>query len=304
MIDLSRIVVGNAAGTVKTMEDVLTMCRSGAANRITVGSITMEPRDGNAGEVYYYDERTRTSINALGIPGIGLERYGEALTYMVSAAHNNGKELWVSVAGFSPNDFSQLTLSCISCGVDGIELNLGCPNIHDKGERKPIFSYSPDLTANVLGVLWGPWSTRKLGIKISPVPDDTLPDLARVIVESGIVTEIVAVNTLPNQTMEKEDGSQALNFIPPGGSEKIHVGGLAGAPLFPEMLRVVRKLRELLPSQIRVIAVGGIFSGADALEPLQLGAAGFECATAYLTHGTPNPRVFSDIVGELAELAG
>lgn len=144
---------------------------------------------------------------------------------------------------------------------------------------------------------------RKVGVKISPVPDTTLPLLVAAIVGSGVVDEVVAVNTIPDQQLKKSDGSPALSYLPPGGKEKLHTGGLAGEPLRKEGLRVVRQLWELLPPDIQRIGCGGIFSGAHLALYLNADVDGIECATAYLGHGKPNPRIFSDILQEYTNIS-
>lgn len=52
----------NAAGTCKTLEDVKKLSRSATA-AVMVGSITMEPRDGNAGDIYWSEKMF--SLNSL-----------------------------------------------------------------------------------------------------------------------------------------------------------------------------------------------------------------------------------------------
>jgi len=49
-------------------------------------------------------------------------------------------------------------------------------------------------------------------------------------------------------------------------------GGLSGAPLKPRADAVLSALRELLPGNIAMIGVGGITTGQDAVDKLELGA--------------------------------
>jgi dihydroorotate dehydrogenase len=68
--ELEKISLGNAAGTIKTLEQVMEACRSAMTN-ITVGSITLEQRHGNQGDTYYYHPQEQWSLNALGLPNPG-----------------------------------------------------------------------------------------------------------------------------------------------------------------------------------------------------------------------------------------
>ncbi len=56
----------NGAGTIKKVEDVKEIARCEAAGAILVGSITMEERTGNAGNVLWIGPAG--SLNSLGIP--------------------------------------------------------------------------------------------------------------------------------------------------------------------------------------------------------------------------------------------
>jgi dihydroorotate dehydrogenase len=50
------------------------------------------------------------------------------------------------------------------------------------------------------------------------------------------------------------------------------VGGLSGKPLFPQVLEAITQLRALLPKEIGIIGVGGVFSASDAKALLAAGA--------------------------------
>ena len=61
----------NAAGWIKTPEAVQEMARS-AVTDITIGSFTIEPREGNPGNNFWYDPASGTSLNSMGLPNQGL----------------------------------------------------------------------------------------------------------------------------------------------------------------------------------------------------------------------------------------
>src|SRR3989344_3127833 len=110
----------NAAGTCKLLEDVQRLSRS-ATSAIMVGSITKEERTGNEGDVYWAD--SIHSINSLGLPNRGAAYYAAHLPSMVRVAHDEGKPLFVSVAGFSPEEYAHLTEVALKGGADLVELN-------------------------------------------------------------------------------------------------------------------------------------------------------------------------------------
>ncbi len=295
---MSSIFIGNAAGTVKTPTEFKELLRS-AATAVTIGSITMDPRPGNSGETYYHHGPERWSLNSLGMPNQGAEKLADWLPELRDLASEARAELRVSVAGFNPQEYAELADICLRGGADDVELNLGCPNVWGSdGKQKPIPSYQPELVAEILARVRKVTPEKSnVSVKISPVEEfHKLCLLAKCISQSGIVSRVVAVNTLPNQDREREKGGPALSFN--GGNR---LGGLSGRPLKRHGIRVVTVLRGTLPSHVKIIGVGGIFDGRDVLDYLEAGASGVMLGTAFLEYGT---RIFSNVLQEFAELPG
>ncbi len=300
-----KFTLGNAAGTVSwpagttnlRLEEMERLARS-VVTHITIGPMTVLPREGNSGETYYYHPRSRWSLNSRGLPSLGMKTFVEVIRTCAAIVRGYGKQLRVTVAGFEPDEYAFLAETAFKAGADAAELNLGCPNVWgEDGTQKPIPSYHPPLVREILrrtAIQLGPG--RRVDVKISPVPNAVLNLLATEFdnAPQHIVENVVAVNTLPNRDLPREDGRHALNHS--GGN---HLGGLAGAPLKEEALRVAKQLRAMLTPSIGVIGVGGIFTGRDALELLKAGVCGLQVGTAFLEAG---PRVFSHIVEELSDL--
>ncbi|MEK7090702.1 MAG: tRNA-dihydrouridine synthase [Patescibacteria group bacterium] len=284
--------VMNAAGTCKLLEDVKELSRSASA-AIMVGSITVEPRIGNTGDVYWAGPMF--SFNSLGLPNRGAPYYGEAIPEMVSIAHGKGKPLFVSVAGFSPEEYSDLAGLAFDGGADFVELNLGCPNVWQGSIQKRIACFDPALVAEVLRrVEERVGAETKVSVKISPFSDPfALAEVAQVIGASKLPKAVTAVNTFPNAFSY----NGAKPRITPGDG----LAGLAGPALKPIGLGQIRQLQRLLPGHIQIIGVGGITHGQDIREYLASGAVATQVATAYLER---QEHVFSSLLGEFLETAG
>lgn len=293
--------IGPAAGMVRTLADVKKVAES-AATEITVGTISEEVRTGNKpaegpnGRVYYFDQESRASVNALGIPDhIGADGYGALLSEMVDIAHAAGKRLRVSVGSFKDdNELGRLAAMCYRMGADEVEYNAGCPNIKDAGVPKQIPSYEPILLRNQLAAIKS-YAVGAIAVKLSPIDDYLIPVVARILNESIIVRRVVAVNTIPDYVMRLPDGTPALNYYG-GDGKRYHVGGLAGTPLKKEALRVIWALNKYLDPSITITAAGGIFTGEDAAEYQAIGVNGYHIGTAYYEYG---PRIFVDIAAGL-----
>ncbi len=74
--------------------------------------------------------------------------------------------------------------------------------------------------------------------------------------------------------------------------DKIGAGGLSGAPVRNRSTEVVKYLKAGLPQQTAIIAVGGIFTGVDALEKLNAGADLIQVYTGFVYEG---PSIVNNI---------
>lgn len=101
---------------------------------------------------------------------------------------------------------------------------------------------------------------------------DDVIDLALEIQLDGIVAS--------NTTISRE-GLQT----PAATIEKIGAGGLSGKPVKEKSTEIVKYLHEKTGGQVTVIASGGIFTGADAREKLDAGAALVQVWTGFIYEG-------------------
>lgn len=278
--------VMNGAGPIKLPEHVLEIAKSDAS-AIVLGSITVDERVGNQGRTYYADARNRFTLNSRGLPNPGLSYYEKTLPDMVQIAHDHGKPLLVSAAGFSPDEYARIAEIIIASGADGQELNLGCPNVWGKdGKQKRIASFDEDLTGEVLmrvedTVGKGAWTS----VKVSPFSDPLqLQAIASIISKSELVNAVTAINTFPNAFCFNNENVSAID---PGGG----FSGMAGEALKPVGLGQVKQLREVLPDAIAVIGVGGISNKQDLEDYLRVGAGAVQITSAYINFG---PSVFQN----------
>jgi dihydroorotate dehydrogenase (fumarate) len=297
--------VMNAAGTCKTARDVDAFARSAVA-AIVVGSITLRPRSGNAGNVYW--SGPAYSLNALGLPNRGLDYYAEHLPRMVASAHAAGKPLIVSVAGFDVQEYRRIAEVVAPTGVDLVEVNLACPNVWDGGAQKRIACFDPGQTAAVCTAVGDALLARSpsdsgqavpYGVKISPFSDPAaLTELAAALGERAGQPAgprfVTAVNTFPNAYVVDADHRPVID---------VELAGLSGPALKPVGLGQVRQLRRLLPATVDVVGVGGVSAGRDVAEYLRAGAVAVQAATAFWNRGE-DPSVFGSILSGWIDQAG
>lgn len=297
VLRLDHPIMNGAGWGCKTLEEVQLLAAT-PVSAIVVGSITMEPRSGNPGNVYWADPMGRFSLNSLGLPNRGWPYYEELLQRMRLVAHDAKKPLVVSIACFSPEEYATLAGLVANQDVDMIELNLGCPNVWGQDGQKPIASYEPRIVENILALVREEIRRSRfpqitVAAKISPLPPSILNEVAAVIAETGIVDVVTATNTLPNGFM----WNGAKPAIEAGGG----LAGIAGASLKPLAMGVVKQLCDLLPDRIDIIAVGGIECGQDALDYLRIGPK-VKAVQVVTAHANQGPKVFNRILTEFVGL--
>lgn len=279
----------NAGGTCKTLEDVLKFVRS-SVSAVVVGSITLDPRPGNDGTVYYIGPGW--SLNSLGMPNKGRDYYVRQLKTMVAAAHNAEKVFILNTAGFTVQDYAALTQIAVEAGVDCVELNFGCPNVKDKGVLHRIASFDPSFMKAVLTAVFDVAGSVGVSVKLSPYSDPLfLVSVAQLLSEFDLCY-VATSNTFPN--------AFALN---PNGKSEITPGlaGLSGAALKPIALGQVLQFRQKLPARIAVVGVGGVETGRDVLDYLTVGATAVQASTKFW-NANENPGVYGDILSSYTEL--
>jgi dihydroorotate dehydrogenase len=291
-MDWSSFSIGNAAGFIKGLGQQFDEMLRSAATDITVGSITVEPREGNLGlgNTYYYADGI--SVNALGLPNPGLLATEDIASVMASQARTYNKNLRWSVAGFTPDEYIRLALYLSPFGC--IELNLGCPNVWGKDGQKPIASLKPDLIHEIIWKV-GQAIPGKVRVKLSPYSDPMLLlEVADVLKKyPQFIQAVVTCNTLPNGVAMK-GGRRALDT--PGG-----YGGVAGDALhFFALGQVSQFVNALEGSGISVIGVGGVDSGERILAMREMGAVGVQSGTSF---GERGGKLFSQMWQEATSLA-
>lgn len=236
-------------------------------------TITPEPRTGN--EPVRIWETPAGMINSIGLPNKGLEGF---LAEDLPQLSELPVPLIVSVMATNHEDFSRLVAAVEAREeVAAIELNVSCPNVHSG----LIVGEQPAETEALLEVL-RPLTEKPLIVKLTP--NVAAPEGVAVAAESGGADAVSLINTLKASAVDPVTGGPAL---------AAGFGGLSGPAVRPIALQQLRAVTAV--TEIPVIGMGGISSGADAAEFLALGAA----LVAVGTESFRDPRAGSRIANEL-----
>lgn len=220
-------------------------------------------------------------INSVGLQGPGLPRW---LAEELPVLADTGARVVVSIWGRTLDEFAAASDLLAAAdrqameAVVAVEVNVSCPNLEDRGR---MFSHSAAMANAALD------ATASCGLprwaKLSATGD--LVDIAAAAVEGGAAA-LTLVNTLLGMVIDTEARKPLLGA---GG------GGVSGRAIGPVAVRAVYDVYAALP-EVPIIGVGGIASGADAVEMLMAGASAVQVGTATFA----DPRAPAKVLRELA----
>ncbi|MEM1967039.1 MAG: dihydroorotate dehydrogenase 2 [Nitrososphaerota archaeon] len=264
--------IGLAAGFDKTGACVAELASLGFGY-IVAGSVTLRPRSGNR-KPRIVRRRGEALVNAMGLPNPGVEAFS---TNLVGTAPSAGVPVVASIAGSNPEEI----LRCyerLRGVVSAVEVNLSSPSLED---AQRIWS-EPEFKILVDWLDSSKWCP--LALKIPPLAREDLRKLVLRAVEvwaDNGMDCITAVNTLPVKEERLSTG----------------FGGLSGRPLNPYMVETLKEVRRIVDGGCAINAVGGIFTGDDAIRAFRLGASTVQIYTALAYRG---PLAARKIVTEMS----
>ncbi len=230
-------------------------------------------------------------LNSIGLQGPGIDAF---VDHDLPWLRSVGARVLVSVAGETPEEFGLVTRvlrnSAAFEAVIGVEVNISCPNVANRGL---VFACDPESTAAVLT------EVRKelpphvpVFAKLSPDVTDVVA-IAMAAVGAG-ANGLTAINTTLGMAID----TQRLRPVLAGVT-----GGLSGPAVLPIAVRAVWQVYAamragVLPS-VPIIGVGGIRGGSDALQLLAAGASAVQVGTATFNDPSAALRVRDELAFEL-----
>ena len=252
---------------------------------VEVGTVTPKGQSGNPKPRLFRLPEHDAIINRMGFNNKGVAHMVSRIRqhrYKGVLGVNIGKNLTTSVEGAAAD-----YLTCLEHVIpyaDYITANISSPNT--PGLRTLQFGDS-------LAELISPLVDAKqryasehgkhvpLAVKIAPdMSDDEIKMVADTLVAQK-VDGIIATNTTLSRTAVQ------------GHRHAEEAGGLSGAPVKDASTHVVRVLTEHLQGALPVIGVGGIGSGADAVEKLQAGASLVQIYSGFIYRG---PELVREVI--------
>jgi dihydroorotate dehydrogenase (NAD+) catalytic subunit len=263
--------VMTASGTFGYGEEYAEFVDLNMLGAVVVKGISLKPMEGNPPPRIY--ETPCGMLNAIGLQNVGLKRFlKEKLPYMKTF----DTKVIVNVLGNTVQEYVKLAKALDEAGVDGIELNVSCPNVKQGGI---LFGTDRKALAKLIAKVRQAVSNSVLITKLSPTVSN-IPEFARTAEENGS-DAITLINTIPGMAIDAETWKPRLSNI---------TGGLSGPAIKPIAIRMVWEASRAVG--IPVIGVGGIMNTQDAVEFMLAGATAIEVGTGNFL----NPMATVEIV--------
>jgi dihydroorotate dehydrogenase (NAD+) catalytic subunit len=253
------MIAAGCAGTGRELAGLVETRRIGA---VVSRSVTLRPRKGDP--TPRIAESPSGVIWSTGLQNPGIDAFAaEELPRLAKT----GAPVVVSIAGTMLEEFVRLTsLLQGRPDVSAIEVRLSEP---DDELRRDVLGAHPDRAGEIVGAV-ARMSLVPVLAKLPAIPDG-LGDLAWAVVRAG-AHGLTLVDSPPALGVDAGRLRPALGPV---------TGWLSGPAMKPLTLRAVFEVAQALPG-VPIVAVGGVRSGADAIDLLLAGAWAVQVGTATL----------------------
>ena len=224
-------------------------------------------------------EVTSGMLNAIGLQGPGIDKFLNDEHYM-PFLRKSGATVIVNIWGKKIEDYAEVAarLEAEKEGIAALEINVSCPNVKEGGLA---FGTDPVMMAKVVSAVR---EATKLPLITKLSPNVTkIADFAIAAEQAG--SDMVSlINTIPAMAIDIETFRPKIANV---------TGGLSGPAVKPVAVRMVYEASKAV--SIPVIGMGGIMSGADAIEFFLAGAKAVAVGTAIFADPCAPVKVIREI---------
>ena len=237
-------------------------------------TVTAEIRSGNP--TPRVSESGNNMLNSIGVPSKGLKNFKEKILPLYSEYK---VPFIASVSAPSADGFAYICEEISVPGIDGIEINISCPNIEDDGRA---FAMRPNSTLNVIKKVRSA-TDLPVWAKLTPNTGETIE--VAIAAQDGGANALVVANTILAMQIDIKTYKPSLGNI---------MGGLSGPGLKPIIVRMVYQCAKVV--DIPVIGCGGISNYEDVIEFILAGASAVQVGTATFINPNSMTSILSDLV--------
>ena len=277
----------NASGPICSTRDELLKLNDSNSCIVLSKSSTISLREGNPKPRYY--DHDLGSINSMGLPNLGYKFYLDMSTEIT-------KPYFISISGMTLLDTITIVKECLNSNIQGIEINLSCPNIIGKGQLAYDLPKMDEYLNEIFSSIDYKKNNKLVGLKLVPYFDIHIYSDVCDILQKYPIDFITCVNSLGNGLIIDYNKEEVV-IKPKNG-----MGGIGGKYIKPIALSNVRnfylefKKRNL---EIDIIGCGGIENGIDIFEHILAGAKMVQIGTQLYREG---PELFVRLEKELISI--
>jgi len=266
-----------ASGCASSGKELAQFFPLGEIGAVVTKSIALKPRSGRA--TPRMAETPSGMLNSIGLQGPGIDQFLEDdIPWLLQ----NNARVVVSISGETVDEYASLARRLrIIPGLSGIEVNISCPNVENRGL---VFACDPEASKAVVESV-----RRNIGgelpiiVKLSPDVTDIVA-IAKQVVSAG-ADGLALINTLLGMAID-------IDAMRPKLAGK--TGGLSGPAIRPVAVRAVYQVHAALPT-VPILGMGGITNGRDALEFIFAGASAVSIGTANFGNPTAPIKVKTEL---------
>ena len=253
-----------------------------ALGAISLKGTTLEARYGNP--TPRIAECTEGMINSVGLQNPGIDvLVGEKVPAL---RRIYTQPVIANISGFSLDEYRTCFARAEACeGIDLIEVNISCPNVHNGGMA---FGTDPRSAAEVTRTVKSV-CRKPVFIKLSPNVTDIVA-IARACEEAG-ADGLTLVNTFLGMRI---DIARRKPVVAQGA------GGFSGRAIFPIALRMVWQVAHAC--RIPVMGCGGVASARDVIEMMMAGATAVQVGAENLRNPFACPQIIAELPSVMEEL--
>jgi dihydroorotate dehydrogenase (NAD+) catalytic subunit len=268
--------VMTASGTFGYGEEYSEFVDLNLLGAVVVKGISLEPMQGNPSPRIC--ETPCGMLNSIGLQNVGLKKFlRDKLPYL----RKFETKLIVNILGNTAEEYVRLSKTLEDAGVDGIELNVSCPNVKKGGI---VFGVDKKAVARLITKVKRSVNKTTVITKLSPTVS-SIPEFAKVAEDSGS-DALSLINTIPAMAVDIETWKPKLANI---------TGGLSGPAIKPIAVRMVWEASRAVT--IPIIGIGGIIDYKDAVEFMLAGATAVEVGTGNFI----DPRATANVIDGIGE---
>ena len=249
---------------------------------ISLKGTTLEPRYGNP--TPRVAECTEGMINSVGLQNPGIDVLVNEKVPALRKVYS--QPVIANISGFSLDEYRECCRKADACeGIDIIEVNISCPNVHNGGMA---FGTSAESAAEVTRTV-KVVCRKPVFIKLSPNVTDIVA-IARACEDTG-ADGLTLVNTFLGMRIDIARRKPVI-------ANKM--GGFSGRAVFPIALRMVYQVAHAC--RIPVMGCGGVANARDVIEMMMAGATAVQVGAENLRNPFACPEIIESLPGVMEEL--